>query len=249
MHTCLEKLKGKKICLVGNSCSLLNKSLGSIIDGYDIVIRFNVWSTAGQEIDVGMRTSVWAISTSLVGRWDGWLDHLGRVMPALEKEWAAHDGFFDYTKIQEFWFVPNVVNPTSLMDLTHSHIPKEIVCKTCHHGPYIRYTHDNRPDKYSMLTCGMRVLCLLLAHIGEVDEIALAGFGSRDPQKRKDEIVHYFHETFEKPMEAVTDAYAERCGDDKWFKVHDINYEHSVINNWIDQGLIRRLEDESDYTV
>lgn len=46
------------IAIVGSSGSLKNSGLGNIIDGYDVVIRFNRAPTDGYENDVGQKTSL-----------------------------------------------------------------------------------------------------------------------------------------------------------------------------------------------
>lgn len=46
------------IAIVGSSGSLKNSGLGNIIDGYDVVIRFNRAPTVGYENDVGQKTSL-----------------------------------------------------------------------------------------------------------------------------------------------------------------------------------------------
>lgn len=46
----------KKVCIVGNSDGVLRTQLGSIIDQFDIVIRFNTFEIQGYEPWVGSKT-------------------------------------------------------------------------------------------------------------------------------------------------------------------------------------------------
>ncbi|XP_018590314.1 ST3 beta-galactoside alpha-2,3-sialyltransferase 3b isoform X5 [Scleropages formosus] len=54
----LESLKCKRCIVVGNGGVLANKSLGSHIDGYDVVVRLNQAPVSGYEKDVGSKTTL-----------------------------------------------------------------------------------------------------------------------------------------------------------------------------------------------
>lgn len=57
--------RDNRIVLVGNSPCLLGKRLGEVIDGMDVVVRFNDWITKGFEGDVGKKTTHWASCCSV----------------------------------------------------------------------------------------------------------------------------------------------------------------------------------------
>jgi len=62
----LEYIQGKSIAIVGNAPSELGKGLGKEIDSYDVVIRFNNYSTEAQYIgDYGTKANVWAITPGI----------------------------------------------------------------------------------------------------------------------------------------------------------------------------------------
>jgi len=48
-----------KCILVGNGPSVLGRKLGSTVDGFDEVLRFNAYSLKGYEDDVGTKTTMW----------------------------------------------------------------------------------------------------------------------------------------------------------------------------------------------
>ncbi|XP_056122012.1 ST3 beta-galactoside alpha-2,3-sialyltransferase 3a isoform X1 [Rhinichthys klamathensis goyatoka] len=54
----LDSLSCKKCIIIGNGGILFNKSLGSKIDQYDVVVRLNEAPVAGFEKDVGRKTSM-----------------------------------------------------------------------------------------------------------------------------------------------------------------------------------------------
>lgn len=49
----------KRVVVVGNGASLLGSGIGSVIDDYDIVVRFNRFEIEGFVPDVGNKTSIW----------------------------------------------------------------------------------------------------------------------------------------------------------------------------------------------
>lgn len=49
-----------RVVLVGNGPSVLGSRLGSVIDSYDEVVRFNNFQTSGFEVDVGRKTTLWS---------------------------------------------------------------------------------------------------------------------------------------------------------------------------------------------
>ncbi|MBU2925113.1 glycosyltransferase family 29 protein [Colwellia sp. 1_MG-2023] len=62
----LAYIKGKSIAIVGNSPSELGKGHGKEIDSYDVVIRFNNYSTEAKYADdYGRKVNVWAITPGI----------------------------------------------------------------------------------------------------------------------------------------------------------------------------------------
>ena len=57
-------MSDKNIILIGNSPTILSSKLGSVIDEFDTVVRFNNFVTAGYEESVGSKTDIWAIGAS-----------------------------------------------------------------------------------------------------------------------------------------------------------------------------------------
>ena len=49
----------KKVLLVGNGTSILDKELGEKIDSFDTVVRFNSYTTKGYEKYTGTKTDIW----------------------------------------------------------------------------------------------------------------------------------------------------------------------------------------------
>jgi|SRR5476649_179612 len=58
-RTLANLIEGKSIAIVGNGPSEIGMGKGSEIDSYDIVIRFNNYTTQGHEQDYGSKTTVW----------------------------------------------------------------------------------------------------------------------------------------------------------------------------------------------
>lgn len=49
----------KKIIIVGNGSSLLSRKNGSLIDSFDVIVRFNSYKIKGYEEYVGKKTNIW----------------------------------------------------------------------------------------------------------------------------------------------------------------------------------------------
>jgi hypothetical protein len=54
----------KRVILVGNGPSVLNKDNAELIDSYDVVVRFNWFHIKGFEKQVGTKTDIWFTTTS-----------------------------------------------------------------------------------------------------------------------------------------------------------------------------------------
>lgn len=55
----MVRVPPKSVILVGNGPSVFHRRLGSVIDSFDIVVRFNRFATKGYEECVGRRTDYW----------------------------------------------------------------------------------------------------------------------------------------------------------------------------------------------
>jgi len=54
-----QDLKDQKLIIIGNGPSARDQDAGSMIDGFDSVIRINNYVTAGMEDQLGQRTDIW----------------------------------------------------------------------------------------------------------------------------------------------------------------------------------------------
>lgn len=61
MNNYLKEYK-KRVCIVGNGDSLLDKGMGDEIDSHDIVVRINHCFTIGLEKDAGSKCTHWCIN-------------------------------------------------------------------------------------------------------------------------------------------------------------------------------------------
>lgn len=63
-------LKDKRVLVVGNNLTALDKDQGELIDSYDVVIRFGKGSPNGREKQLGTRTDVWVTGSFRIGARD-----------------------------------------------------------------------------------------------------------------------------------------------------------------------------------
>jgi len=59
---------GRDVAIVGGSPDLLGQCLGSLIDGHDLVVRLNLLSPVGRERDLGTRTDIRFIGSTLLDK-------------------------------------------------------------------------------------------------------------------------------------------------------------------------------------
>ena len=85
-----------RVIIVGNGPSALTQKLGSVIDDFDVVVRFNNYKTAGFEKWIGSKTTIWAASDNMLpGKdMDGIDEALFVPMPRLVRE--------DHRNVQRF---------------------------------------------------------------------------------------------------------------------------------------------------
>lgn len=243
-RNCLHSIQGKSVCLVGNSKSLVDKNMGTVVDSHDIVIRCNNWQTYGIEKDTGMKTSVWALSTHW-GRYDDskWWPTFNYVWEALENMYKIESpwadvklkGLFDPHKIRELWIIPSIINPCTLITDEHlSNVPEYVKIKELHHHKYVTDSYNELKERSRILTTGIRILHSLIYWRKHLSHLSIIGFGSSDPDAFHDNYRHYFKDeySYEEKLQA-TDA------------AHDLEFEQGLIIDWINKGYIKRLEEEA----
>ncbi|MEN9790673.1 MAG: hypothetical protein RLZZ63_331 [Gemmatimonadota bacterium] len=69
IHAFRRTFRNKRLCVVGSAPSLEQHQWGRVIDGYDIVIRFNMATVKGREHAVGSRTDIRFIGLTLRQKW------------------------------------------------------------------------------------------------------------------------------------------------------------------------------------
>jgi hypothetical protein len=75
--TFLSLFKGKSVAIVGGSPDLIGKRLGSIIDDFDVVVRFNLMTPQGLEEDYGNRTDIRFIGCTLLDKHSEFFKKIG----------------------------------------------------------------------------------------------------------------------------------------------------------------------------
>lgn len=263
----LDIVKGKSVCLVGNSVSMMGKSLGTIVDSHDVVVRFNKWNTFQIEIDSGIKTTVWAVSTHHFRyhkEFHPWFntawDHLGKIYDIAPKDWTLDDykesplfnsdsiwrikKTFEPHKIKEFWLVPSIVNPTTLLtDEDLSSVPKDIPIKEAHCEAFTRQNwmklNKGVPhNKKRHFTTGCRILHGLIRNRKHLKDLSVIGFGSN----KKEEFIQNHRQVVQhsrRPADDNMESVAKFIG-----TIHDFQFEQDLLIDWINQGLVRRLEEE-----
>jgi hypothetical protein len=211
--------------------------MGSVIDSHDVVIRFNDWRTYGHEVDCGLKTNVWVLNSHW-GRvpmnefhWKHFRFHWEKLQEAYETLDLYKNPMYEQHKCKELWIVPSVCNPCTLITSEHLvDVPEWVQVRELHDE--LNYNHIKKEQK--LFTTGFVVIKSMVGWKKYLDEISIIGFGSNNPTQIEKSKPHYY----------------DRIHDDRVADtlrlVHDVPYEKSLIDNWIKEGSIKRLEDESD---
>jgi glycosyltransferase involved in cell wall biosynthesis len=160
----LKSIKGKSIAIVGNSPTELGKNKGKDIDSYDVVIRFNNYSTDIQfQSDYGSKVNIWAIT------------------PGIESL-NYQDAMYEY----DFIISPklSIKIQGERLDILYNYILSggnffqidSIECR--------QFTNIMIPS------IGLYILHFLSQNLNLVGKIGLFGFS---PKTAKEEKRHYFH--------------------------------------------------------
>lgn len=110
------------IALVGNGRSLLGSNLGSIIDSYDVVVRFNNFVTTGYEVDVGARTDWWVRNhlPETVHREEQFKKIILRLRGEEDQGWEADISYVPYQMAEKYPNQPIEIVPKEVYnDLKH----------------------------------------------------------------------------------------------------------------------------------
>ena len=159
----LNFIKGKSIAIVGNSPVELGKGKGKSIDSYDIVIRFNNFTTNVDTVaDYGEKTDVWAMTPAL--------SNLNYRTNAYQCSYVM------------------VAHPRQHLMLEHAeHMYNQMILGNnfllLDHYQISMSTNIGRPS------LGLSVVYFLLDYLKEIKGIGLFGFSMLDAKKKKR---HYF---------------------------------------------------------
>ena len=91
------------VVLVGNGPSIRERGLGSVIDGFDTVVRFNSFVTKGLEEHTGSKTSLWCHMMQ-------WY-HVSTVEIAQKAAWLPTCYAWNHVVLAPLVFVPNYLMP------------------------------------------------------------------------------------------------------------------------------------------
>lgn len=229
MHTFLPSLQkqrrynlysGKKICLVGNASSLIGKNLGSLIDSYDIVLRFNFSgipkNLKGFEEDLGTKITHWVMITNPWAIWPNLSDNFK--IEDFEKLENV-----DCSSLQEIWLRntnTNKYKKLTLEKLTNVKVIKSLYIRKSIrlHPEWDSRINSNKVSNRVAPSTG--ILSIFHALNRWKDVLSLAGFGG---------------------CSEVLSSHYNRSFGSKW-KFHNLHLEQEIINKLEDKGLVKRLD-------
>lgn len=145
-----------KIIIVGNGPSVLDNSLGNIIDSYDAVVRFNDYKLIGFEKHVGTKTDIWFNTLTI-----------SPPRPCAKKI-IWHSWHWDPKTDVRFIKFKETVDKTVTLDKTKIETIKEMQ----------KYVGDNQYFNYSTGTIAIWMM------LKEVDIVTITGFDWWIPGKK-----------------------------------------------------------------
>jgi hypothetical protein len=168
---------------------------------------------------------------------DWWWEWFDQKWDILTHAYSLADGkLFDHQRVRELWISPSIINPVSAMNPERLHsVHDNVKIKPFHHHQYVRDHHlyVNGEDKKRMLTTGFRALGFFMHYRELFNTVSIVGFGTGEEGMEDADKYHYYGlEMLDSPR--IFDA----C--------HRLDYEHKITKEWIDKGLLRRLEDNED---
>lgn len=213
-----------KVCLVGNSFSAKGKKCGDFIDSHEMVVRFNcsgfIENIERFEEDLGVKTTHWAMFGCYVNMLSK-VPNFERIdCSHLEEVWVRHSNLPLHCKkdIERYLY-----NLKSIFFIS----PRKSSLANF-------YPSVDQVQKYSIpqkgdsvvATTGMLSILYSLSRWGEDGVINLVGFGG----SKEVDFKHY------------SPIVRKRIIPASWI-LHDLESERKAINQMVDEGLVRRVDE------
>ena len=173
------------VVLVGNGPSISERGLGSVIDGFDTVVRFNSFVTKGLEENTGSKTSLWCHMMQ-------WY-HVSTVEVAQKAAWLPTCYAWNHVVLAPLIFVPNYLMPMwpprsaiTWSPATYWRAHRILGLRLhqvgaqspgCHHHPLLRSMKP--PVRFVQVpTTGFVMLMRLLECVDQVHIVGFDGFST-----------------------------------------------------------------------
>ena len=218
-----------KAIAIGSSPTVLDSELGSKIDEFDVVIRFNAYQLKDFEKHVGTKETVWCTNLGL-GK------HAATVAKYMRR------------KNTYLWYVGNNFNMEVLFLKIKKALKKQFVVESLNFG-YVDYVRKLAPKfkkenlcfernklrvgpKKRYATTGLRGIVKALQRY---DQVTIHGFTSFQESKGKNYSQHYYSiDNVPRHMHAAFKRHANH--------EHDVDTEKRVIDKLVDKGLVNILQ-------
>jgi hypothetical protein len=220
-----------KVVLVGSSRILLEQKLGSVIDTFDHVIRFNAYQIRGFEEHVGSKEEIWAANIGLCTHRDTIIKKI--VIGGVKYIWYVGNSysierqFLDIKKNKERQFVVESIN-FNVADLIDSIKQDFVEENLCFEKNKIRVGPEK---KYA--TTGLRAIFKAIEKYGTV---FICGFTCWRECVGQLKNSHYYGiSSVPSHMHVAFTEHPDR--------EHDVKTEEKIINKLIEMKYLIRLED------
>lgn len=220
----LDSISCKKCIIIGNGGILFNKSLGSQIDQYDVVVRLNEAPVAGFEKDIGSKTTMRITypegAIQKPERYEKSSLFVLSAFKHMDFKWLHHMVFDEKLRsIEGFWKSVARVVPREPEDIRilNPYFIQEAAFK------FIGLPHNNGlMGRGNIPTLGTVAITMALHNC---DEVAVAGFGY--DMNTPHAPLHYYEKLM---MSAIKESWT-----------HNISKEKEFLRKLVKGGVIRDL--------
>ena len=218
--------------IVGSSRELLKKNLGSVIDTFDHVIRFNSFKIEGYERHVGTKQKIWGVNLGLASHAPTVVKKVNdnnRYIWYVGNSYDIEKQFLDIKKSLKKQFVVESINfdVVDLIEELKSEFKEENLC--------FERNKIRLGSKKKYATTGLRAIFKAIEKFGKA---YICGFTSW--KECTDSMVNsHYYEKSNVPTH-MHKAFTESPN-----REHDPKIEEKIIKKLIEMNYIKRLEDEA----
>lgn len=232
----------KNICIVGNSAKILGQGMGRVIDSFDNVCRLNDWVVRGYQKDVGSKLTHWVTGTGQqIPRWSKRRSFKNKQVIILWPEplfntWMKY-GKQDLHTDGSLAGVAPILKLLTLQRLGYA--PSEDVI----------WNDNDSEDLYDTKEGVHLVPHYITKRIAEKTKVAYPSTGLATIAYFKFILKYNVYTIGFDFFQESNDHYWDKNGNQCKVQFHDLKDELNTYNEWVDNGVITKLNPSMNSSV